>query len=90
MHAVVIVKIIPTTLKEEEKMRQAPSEDTPSPHFMLKAGLTIISWIRIISSFAHKLKLLIFYIALFLIRIKCYRTMFLFGFNLYPFAGHPD
>ena len=48
--------IIPTTLKAEEKMGQAPTEDAPSPHFMLKADLTI-SWIRTISSFAHKVRL---------------------------------
>jgi hypothetical protein len=56
MFADVIVTIIPTTLKEQEKMRQAQSEDALSPHFMLKADLTI-SCIRIISSFAHKVRL---------------------------------
>jgi len=88
MFAVAIVIIIPTTLKEEEKMRQAPSEDALSLFFMLKAGLTV-SWIRIISSFAYKVRLLICYFALFFIRVKCYRTLFLFGFILYPFAGNP-
>jgi hypothetical protein len=53
MLAAVFVIIIPTTLMEQVKMRQAPSQDAPSPHFMFEAVLTI-SWIRITSSFAHK------------------------------------
>jgi len=31
-----------------------------------------------------------FHIALFLILTKCYHILFVFGFNLYPFAGNPD
>jgi hypothetical protein len=61
-------------------------EDALSHNFVLKAGLTIY-WICIGSSFSYKVKQ---YITLFLICMISYHTLFVFGFNLYPFAGHPD